>query len=153
MCRPCPSTGDIALGRANLTIAGGEVTANRLVSAAQSPDYGALAITGGTLRLTNGIDSSTNGPVPFSMNLTGGALYTPSIRVGDWEQPDLGINVWSDSGRDHHSSDGQQLRLYHAVWHGAEPLSRQQRKRGNVQHGRFRHHRGCQSARQRCRAD
>ena len=87
--------GDIALGRANLTIAGGEVTANRLVSAAQSPDYGALAITGGTLRLTNGIDGSTNGTAPFSMNLTGGALYTPSIRVSDWEQPDLGINVWS----------------------------------------------------------
>ncbi len=87
--------GDIALGRANLRIVGGEVTADRLVTAAESPDYGTLALTGGTLRLTNGIDSSTNGPVAFSMNLTGGALHTPSIRVGNWEQPNFGINASS----------------------------------------------------------
>ena len=88
-------TGDIAVGRANLRIESGEVTANRLVTNAESPDYGTLALAGGTLRLNNGIDSSTNGTVPFSMNLSGGALYTPSIRVADWEQPNFGLNVWS----------------------------------------------------------
>ena len=88
-------TGDIAVGRANLRIESGEVIVNRLVTNAESPDYGTLALAGGTLRLNNGIDSSTNGPVPFGMNLSGGALYTPSIRVGDWEQPNFGINVWS----------------------------------------------------------
>ena len=88
-------TGDIAVGRANLRLESGEVIANRLVTNAESPDYGTLAVAGGTLRLSNGIDSSTNGPVAFGMNLTGGALYTPSIRVGDWEQPNFGINVWS----------------------------------------------------------
>jgi len=86
-------SGDIALGRANLKIDSGDITANRLVTATESPDYGTLTLTGGTLRLTNGIDSSTNGPVAFSMNLTGGALHTPSIRVGNWEQPNFGINA------------------------------------------------------------
>ena len=87
--------GDIAVGRANLRMESGEVIANRLVTNAESPDYGTLSLAGGTLRLSHGIDSSINGPVAFGMNLSGGALYTPSIRVGDWEQPGFGINVWS----------------------------------------------------------
>ncbi|MEI6077850.1 MAG: autotransporter-associated beta strand repeat-containing protein, partial [Verrucomicrobiota bacterium] len=88
-------SGDIAVGRANLTITGGAVNANRLVTSASSPDYAVLTLSGGTLRLTNGLDSSINGTVPFSMTLNGGALYTPSIRAGDWEQPGLGLNIWS----------------------------------------------------------
>ena len=111
-------TGDMAVGRANLRIESGEVTANRLVTNAESPDYGTLALAGGTLRLTNGLDSSTNGTVPFSMNLSGGALYTPSIRVADWEQPNFGINVWSvlDGTIIHPTASSTDFITFYGTW-------------------------------------
>lgn len=77
--------GDIAVGRANLVVAGGMVMADRITSSAASADWGRLVISGGTLTATNGIDGSTYGSVTFAIDLNGGTLRTPSIRVADRE--------------------------------------------------------------------
>jgi hypothetical protein len=75
-------TGDTAVGRANLTISGGIYTTNRFIS---SDDWANLTISGGTVTATNGIDGSVNTGTTFQLNLDGGTLYTPSIKVADRE--------------------------------------------------------------------
>ena len=75
--------GDLAAGRANLAIAGGCVTASRITSSPASADWGRLVLSGGTLTVTNGIDGSLNGSVTFAMDLDGGTLATPFIKVSD----------------------------------------------------------------------
>ncbi|MBN8460802.1 MAG: alpha-L-fucosidase [Verrucomicrobia bacterium] len=77
--------GDIAVGRANLAITSGTVTADRITSAAASADWARLIVSGGTVTATNGIDGSTHGSVTFAIELNGGTLRTPSIRVADRE--------------------------------------------------------------------
>ena len=78
-------SGDAAVGRANLTIGGGTFTANRFISAAASADWGNVTISGGTVTATNGIDGSVNTAATFQLNLNGGTLYTPSLKVADRE--------------------------------------------------------------------
>lgn len=78
-------TGDIAVGRANLVVSSGTVTADRITSAAASSDWARLVISGGTVTATNGIDGSTHGSVTFAIDLNGGTLRAPSIRVADRE--------------------------------------------------------------------
>ena len=77
--------GDLAVGRANLTITGGTLTANRIIAAAGSADWGRIVVAGGSLTATHGIDGSTSGCVTFAIDLNGGSLRTPSIRVADRE--------------------------------------------------------------------
>ncbi len=85
--------GDMAAGRANLVIASGTVTANRIVTAAASADWADVVIAGGTVTATNGVDGSVYGAVTFQLDLNGGALYTPFITVADREAgPDN--NAW-----------------------------------------------------------
>jgi autotransporter-associated beta strand protein len=76
-------SGDAAIGRANLVVAGGSLTANRIVSNAASADWGRLAISGGTVTTTNGVDGSLNTAATFQLELNGGTLETPSIRVAN----------------------------------------------------------------------
>lgn len=85
--------GDIAIGRANLKVSSGTVTADRITSSAASADWARLVLSGGTVTATNGIDGSTHGSVTFAIDLNGGTLRTPSIRVADRE---LGTdnNAW-----------------------------------------------------------
>lgn len=78
-------SGDIAVGRANLVVSSGTVTANRIVSSAASADWARLVISGGTLTATNGIDGSANNSVTFAIDLNGGTLRTSSLRVADRE--------------------------------------------------------------------
>ncbi len=78
-------TGNIAVGRANLVVSSGTVTADRITSAAASADWARLVISGGTVTATNGIDGSTHGSVTFAIDLNGGTLRAPSIRVADRE--------------------------------------------------------------------
>lgn len=77
--------GDLVVGRSNLVITGGMVTADRVTSSSASADWGRLVLAGGTLAVTNGIDGSTHGSVTFAIDLDGGTLRTPSIRVADRE--------------------------------------------------------------------
>jgi len=85
--------GDVAVGRANLTIAGGSLTANRIVAAAGSFDWADVTITNATVWATNGVDGSVNASAPatFQLDLDGGTLYTPYIKVADRE---AGGNAW-----------------------------------------------------------
>ena len=78
-------TGEIAVGRANFVVSSGSVTANRITSSAASADWARLVVSGGTVTATNCIDGSTNGSVTFAIDLNGGTLRTPSIRVADRE--------------------------------------------------------------------
>ena len=78
-------SGDAAVGRANLAITSGTVTANRIISAPASADWGRLVVSGGTLTATNGVDGSINTTATFAIDLNGGELRTPSIRVADRE--------------------------------------------------------------------
>jgi fibronectin-binding autotransporter adhesin len=81
--------GDLAVGRANLLIAAGSVTADRIISSVASADWARLVIFGGTVTATHGVDGSVNTGATFAIDLNGGALHTPSIRVADRE---IGIN-------------------------------------------------------------
>jgi len=83
--------GDVAVGRANLAISGGNVSANRIISSAASADWGRLVIAGGTVTATNGVDGSVHTEATFELDLNGGELRTPSIRVADRED---GGNAW-----------------------------------------------------------
>jgi len=77
--------GDAAVGRANLNILGGTFTANRIISAPASADWGRLVVSGGTVSATNGVDGSVNTGATFAIDLNGGELRAPSIRVADRE--------------------------------------------------------------------
>ena len=77
--------GDMAAGRANLTIAGGNVTAGRFITSAASADWGRLVIAGGTVTATNGVDGSVHTGATFQIDLNGGELRSPSLRVADRE--------------------------------------------------------------------
>nr|MCU0797048.1 InlB B-repeat-containing protein [Akkermansiaceae bacterium] len=78
-------SGDVAVGRSNLRISGGTFTANRIISAPVSADWGRLVVSGGTVTATNGVDGSVNTGATFAIDLDGGELRTPSIRVADRE--------------------------------------------------------------------
>ena len=77
--------GDTMIGRANLAISGGSFTTKRFIANAESSDWARLVISGGTVTATNGIDGSTHDSVTFAIDLNGGTLRTPSIRVADRE--------------------------------------------------------------------
>ena len=78
--------GDMAVGRANLVISGGNVSADRIITSAASADWGRLVIAdGSTVTATHGVDGSVNTGATFQLDLNGGELCTPSIRVADRE--------------------------------------------------------------------
>jgi fibronectin-binding autotransporter adhesin len=79
-------SGDASVGRSNLAITGGSFTANRIISAAGSADWGRLVVSDGTVTATAGVDGSVNTGATFAIDLNGGTLFTPSIRVADREQ-------------------------------------------------------------------
>lgn len=81
--------GDVAIGRSNLAILGGTFTAGRIISAPASPDWGRLVVSGGTVTATLGVDGSIHTGATFAIDLDGGELRTPSVRVADRE---LGSN-------------------------------------------------------------
>jgi autotransporter-associated beta strand protein len=95
--------GDVSVGRANLTITGGTLAANRIVSAPASADWGRLAISGGTVTATNGVDGSVNTAATFQLELNGGTLETPSIRVANRDLNDAGPGNINDA---------------HMIWNG-----------------------------------
>ncbi len=77
--------GDVAAGRATVAIAGGDVTVGRFITSAASADWGRLVIAGGTVTATNGVDGSVHSGATFELDLNGGELRTPSLRVADRE--------------------------------------------------------------------
>ncbi len=83
--------GSTLIGRANLAISGGNYTTNRFTANPTSADWANITISGGTVTATNGIDGthgttgSNGSTATFALNLNGGTLYTPSIRVADRE--------------------------------------------------------------------
>ncbi|MCB1131362.1 MAG: autotransporter-associated beta strand repeat-containing protein, partial [Verrucomicrobiae bacterium] len=76
-------SGDAAIGRANLAVTGGTLTANRIISNSASADWGMLAIQSGTVTATNGVDGSVHTAATFQLELHGGALETSLIRVAN----------------------------------------------------------------------
>jgi autotransporter-associated beta strand protein len=86
-------TGDASVGRANLDITGGTFTANRIISASGSADWARLVISGGNVTATNGVDGSVNTGATFAIDLDGGTLNTPSIKVADREVGESN-NAW-----------------------------------------------------------
>ncbi|MBN8460800.1 MAG: InlB B-repeat-containing protein [Verrucomicrobia bacterium] len=86
-------TGDAAVGRANLNIIGGTFTADRIISAPVSADWGRLVVSGGTVTATNGVDGSAHTSATFAIDLNGGELRTPSVKVADREQG-TNNNAW-----------------------------------------------------------
>ncbi len=84
-------TGSTLVGRANFTISGGTYTTSRFTANPTSADWGNVTISGGTVTATNGIDGTygttgSNGTTAtFALNLNGGTLYAPSIKVADRE--------------------------------------------------------------------
>jgi autotransporter-associated beta strand protein len=76
-------SGNVMIGRGNLAIAGGSLSADRIVSAPASADWGRLAISGGVITANNGVDGSVNTAATFQLELNGGTLETPSIRVAN----------------------------------------------------------------------
>ena len=74
---------DAAIGRANLNIAGGTFTADRIISAPASADWGRLVVSGGIVTTTSGVDGSVNTGATFAVHLTGGELRTPSVHVAN----------------------------------------------------------------------
>ena len=78
-------SGDAAVGRANLAVTSGNFTTNRIISAPASADWGRLVVSGGTVTATNGVDGSINTTATFAIDLNGGELRAPSIRVADRE--------------------------------------------------------------------
>lgn len=91
-------TGDASVGRASLNIAGGTFTADRIISSAASADWGRLVISGGTVTATNGVDGSVNTSATFAMDLNGGELLTPFIRVANREQGTVNTAVLTLNG-------------------------------------------------------
>ena len=85
--------GDTRIGRANLAITGGTFTTGRIIANSASPNWARLVISGGTVTATGGIDGSTSGSVTFAIDLNGGTLRTPSIRVADREIAPIN-NAW-----------------------------------------------------------
>ena len=85
--------GNIAVGRANLIVSSGTVTANRIISSAASADWADFVINSGTVTATNGVDGSVNTTATFQLDLNGGALYTPYLKVADREYGN-GNNSW-----------------------------------------------------------
>lgn len=78
-------SGDAAIGRSSLNILGGTFTADRIISAPASADWGRLVVSGGSVTATNGVDGSVNTGATFAIDLNGGELSAPSIRVADRE--------------------------------------------------------------------
>jgi uncharacterized repeat protein (TIGR02543 family) len=78
-------SGDAAVGRANLNISGGTFTADRIISAPASADWARLVVSGGIATAANGVDGSVNTSATFAIDLNGGELRTPSIKVADRE--------------------------------------------------------------------
>ncbi len=85
--------GDLAAGRANFVISSGNVSANRIISASGSADWADVVINGGTVTATNGVDGSVGTTATFQLDLNGGSLYTPFIKVADREAG-AGNNAW-----------------------------------------------------------
>ena len=86
-------SGDAAIGRANLAVTNGTFTANRIISAPASADWGRLVVSGGSVTATNGVDGAVNTTATFAIDLNGGALLAPSINVADREAGP-GNNAW-----------------------------------------------------------
>jgi len=84
-------SGSTLIGRANFRITGGTYTTDRITANPASADWANVTIAGGNVTATNGIDGSygTNGSngttATFQLNLNGGTLCTPSIKVADRE--------------------------------------------------------------------
>ena len=78
-------SGDAAVGRATLNISGGNFYADRIASAAGSPDWGDVIISGGMVWATNGVAGNAHTTATFQLDLNGGTLYTPFITVADRE--------------------------------------------------------------------
>jgi autotransporter-associated beta strand protein len=95
--------GDAAIGRANLVITGGTFSANRIISNATSADWARLVISGGTVTATNGVDGSVNTTATFQLELNGGTLETPSVRVANRD-----LNIGGPDG----NNDA------HLIWNG-----------------------------------
>lgn len=80
-------SGSTLIGRANLNITGGSYTTSRFTANPASVDWANLTISGGNVTATNGIDGTyggngTNGSTAtFQLNLNGGTLNTPLIKV------------------------------------------------------------------------
>jgi autotransporter-associated beta strand protein len=87
-------SGDAAIGRANLNIIGGTLAANRIITSPASGDWGRLVVAGGTVTTNNGVDGSVYSGGTFAVELNGGTLETPSLRVAnrDLDAPGLGGN-------------------------------------------------------------
>lgn len=90
-------SGDVSIGRANLTVSGGSLSANRIISNPASADWGRLAISGGTVTATNGVDGSVNTAATFQLELNGGTLETPSIRVANRDLNEAGPGNINDA--------------------------------------------------------
>jgi len=73
---------------AGLTLSNGVFNLNRVVtSSTGAGDWGLLNIaSGASVTVTNGIDGSVGSPNTFALNLNGGTLVTPSIKVADLHQ-------------------------------------------------------------------
>lgn len=78
-------SGDAAIGRSNLNVLGGTLTANRIISSVSSADWARLVVSNGIVTATNGVDGSVNTAATFAIDLNGGELRAPSIRVADRE--------------------------------------------------------------------
>ena len=90
-------SGDAAIGRANLIVTGGTFSANRIISNAASADWGRLAISGGTVTATNGVDGSVNTAATFQLELNGGTLETSSVRVANRDLSAAGPDSINDA--------------------------------------------------------
>ncbi|MFM2296441.1 MAG: hypothetical protein RL117_148 [Verrucomicrobiota bacterium] len=86
-------TGDLAVGRSNLVLAGGSVSVNRITPAPLSADWAKVSIHDGSVRAINGIDGSLYGSVTFQLDLNGGSLYTPFLKVANREVG-VGNSAW-----------------------------------------------------------
>lgn len=79
-------SGDAEIGRASLNISGGSFTADRIISSSASADWGRLAVSGAAVvTATNGVDGFVHTGATFAIDLNGGELRTPSIKVADRE--------------------------------------------------------------------
>ncbi|TAE74977.1 MAG: hypothetical protein EAZ65_02680 [Verrucomicrobia bacterium] len=96
-------SGDASIGRANLSITGGSLSANRIISHAASADWGRLSISGGIVTATNGVDGSVNTAATFQLELNGGTLETASIRVANRDLSAAGPDSINDA---------------HLIWNG-----------------------------------
>ncbi|MFY7818897.1 MAG: DUF6055 domain-containing protein [Akkermansiaceae bacterium] len=90
-------SGDVSIGRANLTVTGGSLSTNRIISSSASADWGRLTISGGNVIARNGVDGSINTTATFQVELNGGTLETPSIRVANRDLNSSGPDSINDS--------------------------------------------------------